>query len=142
MFLVAGQYLVAPFRQGLDADGVMMMSQAGLGDLARGVVLLGAIGAPFLALGRWLSNRSMRPLSRFPVATPITPTVLMFLHQAWYIVSAAMEPPMNIMPFPPNSWAYLPNWLELAVIALAYLAAALIYLHVARAAAGGNWKKA
>jgi hypothetical protein len=142
MVLIVGQYLVAPFRQGLDADGSIMMSQAGLGDLALGIVLLGAIGLPFLIVGRWLANRGARPHRLFPILVAAMPTGLMFLHQAWYIVSAAMEPPINIMPFPASSWTYLPNWLELAAIALPYAAAALIYLHVARAAAGGNWKKA
>jgi hypothetical protein len=142
MFLIVGQFLVAPFRQGLDADGVLMMSQAGLGDLTLGIVGLGGIGLPFLIVGRWLANRCARPRRLFPILSAIAPTVLMFLMQAWYIVSAALEPPMNIMPFPATSWTYPPNWLELAAIALAYIAAALIYLHVARAAAGDKWKTA
>lgn len=141
MLLCVGLILIMPFRQGLDADGFSRMMQARMVDLVVAIGLLGLVGLPFLVLGRWLANRSTRVRGNLLFLTPVAPTALMFLQQAWYIVSAAMEPPMNIMPFPANSWTYLPNWLELAAIAAAFAGAAGIYLHVARVAAGA-WKNA
>jgi hypothetical protein len=136
MLLGVAPILIMPFRQGLDADGFPRMMQARMADLVFAIGLLGLLGLPFLVLGRWLANRSARARRNFLFLTPVTPTALMFLRQAWYIVSAAMEPPMNIMPFPANSWTYLPNWLELAAIATAFLIAASGYLRVAQAVAG------
>ena len=133
LLLIAGMYLVAPFKRGLDADMVPAMMRVGLGDLLLGFVTVGAVGFPFVALGLWLANRSARPRRWFLILASLMPSALLFLSNAWFIVSAALEPPSNLTPFPANSWFYLPNWLTLAAVAGAFWVTAWTYLHLARA---------
>jgi hypothetical protein len=134
LLLIASLYLVAPFKQGLDADMIPAMMRMELADIALGALQVGACGLPFVLLGLWLANRSNRPRRWFLILTPLAPAMLLFMTQAWFIVSAALEPPSGIMPFPANSWFYLPNWLTIATFAIAFWATAQTYLLMARLA--------
>ena len=130
--LMAGMYLVAPFKRGLDADMVPGLMEAKLGEIVLGALQIGACGLPFILLGLWVANLLNRPRRWFLILVSLVPAMLLFLLDAWFIVSAALESPSGVTPFPANSWLYLPNWLTWASIAGAFWITAWTYLYMAR----------
>lgn len=133
--LILTMYFVASFRQGLDADSVPRMMEASASDLLTGMGLIGLIGSPFIVIGWWLARLLKRP-GAFLLLVAGPPVALMFANQAFWIIKAALEPPMNIMPFEADSWAYPPNWLSLAGIGASFLFAAVAYTKLAHATRG------
>lgn len=133
--LILTMFFVANFRQGLDADSVPRMMQASPADLLIGAGLLGLVGSPFIVIGWWLARLARRP-GAFLALVAGPPVVLMFANQAFWIIQAALEPPMNIRPFEANSWTYPPNWLTLVGIGASFLFAALAYTKLAYATLG------
>ncbi|WP_297511949.1 hypothetical protein [uncultured Caulobacter sp.] len=133
--LVLTMYFVAGFRQGLDADSVFRMGEVSAPELLMGVGLIGLIGSPFIVLGWWLTRLLARERA-FPLLVAGPPVILKFAHQAYSIIEAALEPPMNITPFEANSWTYPPNWLVLIGIGASFLFAAVAYTKLAYATRG------
>ncbi|MCY1647344.1 hypothetical protein OVA11_09835 [Caulobacter sp. SL161] len=133
--LIVTTYFVAGFRQGLDADGFLRMTQASTPELLIGVGLIGLIGSLFIVLGWWLTKLSSRQ-GAFPLLVAGPPVALKFAYQGFSIILAALEPPMNITPFEANSWTYLPNWLGLVGIGASFLFAAVAYTKLAYATRG------
>ena len=130
--LILTMFFAAGFRQGLDADGVPRMMEMSASDFLMGIGAVGLIGSPLLVIGWWLTRLLKRPGAFLPlVAGP--PVALMLANQAFWIIEAALEPPMNITPFEANSWTYPPNWLSLAGIGGSFLFAAITYTKLAYA---------
>ncbi|TCS15398.1 hypothetical protein EV278_105135 [Caulobacter sp. BK020] len=129
--------VTAGFRRGLDADVVPLMMRTRAWEWLAIAGLLGLLGVPFIILAWWLAGRLGR-WGVFPLLAAGPPVLLMFANQAYWIIDEALEPPMNIKPFEANSWTYLPNWLELAGIALSFLFAAVAYTKLAQAMRGSR----
>ncbi len=126
---VVGMFFIQGFRRGLDADMEWLMEALSPFDRRGGVASFALIGVPFLLAGRWLANRTVRPESAFLLLVVAAPFLGL---RTWALVSAGLEPPSNLVPFEQDGLFYLPNWLELAFVALAFLGAAVTYTHLAR----------
>jgi hypothetical protein len=135
--LIVTMIVAAGFRRGLDADMVPAMMTAPAWEFLASGLVLGLAGAPFIVLGWWLAGRSGRP-GVFPVLVAAPPVILMFANQAYWIIGAALEPPMNITPFEADSWTYPPNWIVLAGIAASFSFAAVAYTKLAHARRGSK----
>ncbi|MFT4254891.1 MAG: hypothetical protein QM608_20705 [Caulobacter sp.] len=96
-------------------------------------LLVGLFGSPMIVLGWWLNRSWGRGGGAFAAFVAGPPTLLLLVFEAYWIVSAALEPPMNITPFPANAWDYPPNWIMLIGTAASYLFAALVYTTLAQA---------
>lgn len=130
---VVGVYLTLPFRRGLDADLNPMLLSVGPLGIATQVLIIGAFGAVIISGGRLLANRAAQPVRAFVTLLTIAPALLEFAGQLWFVISAALEPPSSLAPFPSDSLSYPPNWLTLLFIAGGFWLAAITYASLASA---------
>ena len=135
ILFLAGTRITGLFRRGGDADMEHRWADFSLLDYLQGLGLFALVGALWLLIIWWVANRTPWPRRMFLVLAPGIPGIATASMTAWFIVQAALEPPLPVIPFESNNVFYLPNWLQLATIVSSFLASALTYRTVARAAA-------
>ena len=129
---VFGLFFIQGFRRGLDADMEWAMQGMTVFEMLFIAVSIAVLAVPVFLIARWVANKTVRPQLIFPLATILPPFLAMVGLRAWYLIGWQLEQPSPVIAFEQDQLFYLPNWLELAFIVIAFGVASAVYVRLSR----------